>query len=456
MKEYNILIIDDEQTQREVLTGYLRKKGYHTLTADSGEEGIRLVKQNAVDIILSDFKMPDKTGLEVLEEVKKINPEISFVIITAYSTVETAVKAMRMGAYDYISKPVDLDELDLLIEKIIENRSLKSEIRNLKSQLQERHKITSIISQSPRMQEVLSIASRAAESSASILITGENGTGKEVLAKAIHYISSRKDGPFVAVNIPALSENLLESELFGHEKGSFTGADRMRKGRFEIASGGTIFLDEIGDIPPSMQVKLLRVLQEREIERVGGTEKIPVDVRIISATNRNLEQKIKEGTFREDLFYRLNIVTICIPPLRDRKEDILPLIEFFIEKFGRQNNKPGMEISKEAVDSLLKYNFPGNIRELENIIERSVVLSRGLLITLNDLPMNVQGFREESSARQKGSETLNNKIEALERSMIYDALVKMNGNQTQAGRLLGITERNLRYKMKKYDIKFQK
>jgi DNA-binding NtrC family response regulator len=310
MKEYNILVIDDEQTQREVLTGYLKKKGYHILSADSGEEGIRIVKQNAVDIILSDFKMPDKTGLEVLEQVKKINPEISFVIITAYSTVETAVKAMRMGAYDYISKPVDLDELDLLIEKIIENRNLKSEIRNLKSQLQEKHKITSIVSQSPRMEDVLSVASRAAESSASILITGENGTGKEVLAKAVHFISQRKDGPFVAVNIPALSENLLESELFGHEKGSFTGADRMRKGRFEIASGGTIFLDEIGDIPPSMQVKLLRVLQEREIERVGGTEKIPVDVRIISATNRNLEQKIKEGTFREDLFYRLNIVTI--------------------------------------------------------------------------------------------------------------------------------------------------
>ncbi len=456
MKEHNILIIDDEQTQREVLTGYLRKKGYHILSADSGEEGIKLVKQNAVDIVLSDFKMPDKTGLEVLEQVKKINPEISFVIITAYSTVETAVKAMRMGAYDYISKPVDLDELDLLIEKIIEHRNLKSEIRNLKSQLQEKHKITSIISQSPRMQEVLSIASRAAESNASILITGENGTGKEVLAKAIHYISQRKDGPFIAVNIPALSENLLESELFGHEKGSFTGAERLRKGRFEIASRGTIFLDEIGDIPPSMQVKLLRVLQEREIERVGGTEKIPVDVRIISATNRNLEQKIRESTFREDLFYRLNIVTICIPPIRDRKEDILPLIEFFIEKFARQNDKSGMEISKEAVDSLLKYNFPGNVRELENIIERSVVLSRGSLISLNDLPMNVRGFREETSAEQREQETMNDKIEALERSMIYDALAKMNGNQTQAGKMLGITERNLRYKMKKYDIKSQK
>ena len=306
------------------------------------------------------------------------------------------------------------------------------------------------------MEEVLSIASRAAESSASILITGENGTGKEVLAKAVHYISHRKDGPFVAVNIPALSENLLESELFGHEKGSFTGADRMRKGRFEIAGGGTIFLDEIGDIPPTMQVKLLRVLQEREIERVGGTEKIPVDVRIISATNRNLEQKIQEGTFREDLYYRLNIVTISIPPMRERKEDIAPLIEFFIKKYSEQNDKTGMDISKEAVDMLFKYNFPGNVRELENIIERAVVLSRSKTITVNDLPMNVKGFKQETTSVEPDDETLNDRIEALEKSMIYDALTKMNGNQTQAGKLLGITERNLRYKMKKYGIVFQK
>ncbi len=456
MKDYSILIIDDEQTQREVLTGYLKKKGYHLLSADSGEEGIRLIKENMVDIVLSDYKMPDKTGMEVLEEVKGINPEISFVMITAYSTVENAVKAMRLGAYDYLSKPVDLDELDMMIEKITEHRNLKSEIQNLKSQLREKHKLTSIVSQSPKMEEVLSIVSRAADSNASILITGENGTGKEVVAKAVHYISPRKDGPFVAVNIPALSENLLESELFGHEKGSFTGADKMRKGRFEIADGGTIFLDEIGDIPPAMQVKLLRVLQEREIERVGGTEKIPVNVRIISATNKNLEQKIKEGIFREDLFYRLNIVTIFIPPLRERKEDILPMIEFFINKYSVQNNKSGMEISKEAADSLLKYNFPGNVRELENIIERAVVLSRSSLITISDLPMNVRGFKDEVASVTIEDETMNDKIEALEKTMIYDALAKMNGNQTQAGKLLGITERNLRYKMKKYNIKFQK
>lgn len=456
MKDYNILIIDDEQSQREILTGYLKKKGYHILAAESGERGIELVQQNTVDVILSDYKMPDKTGLEVLSEIKRINPGISFVMITAYSTVEIAVQAMRLGANDYISKPVDLDELDIIIDKIIEHRNLKSEIEILRSQLKDKHKLTSIISYSPGMEDVLSIASRAAESSASILITGENGTGKEVLAKAVHYISQRKDGPFIAVNIPALSENLLESELFGHEKGSFTGADRARKGRFELASGGTIFLDEIGDIPQSMQVKLLRVLQEREIERVGGTDSIHVDVRVISATNRNLEQKIKEGTFREDLFYRLNVITINVPPLRERKEDIIPLIDFFLKKYSEQNNKSSIEISKEAVDMLFKYNFPGNVRELENIIERAVVLGRGGMISVNDLPVNVKGFKAESALVQDMDATMTEKIEALEKTMIYDALTKMNGNQTQAGRLLGITERNLRYKMKKYNIRFQK
>ncbi len=337
MKDYTILIIDDEQSQRDILAGYLKKKGYKTLTASSGGEGIKTAKENTVDIILSDFKMPDKTGLEVLESVKKINPEISFVIITAYGTVENAVKAMRTGADDYISKPVDLDELDLLIDRIAEHKNLKSENRMLKSQLQDKYKISSVISNSPSMTEVISIAARVAESKATVLITGENGTGKEVLAKAIHFIGPRKDKPFVAVNIPALSENLIESELFGHEKGAFTGAERMKKGRFEIADKGTIFLDEIGDIPPSVQVKLLRVLQEQQIERVGSSENINIDVRIIAATNRDLEKKIKEGTFREDLFYRLNIVSIKIPPLRERREDIIPMIEYFMDKYSSEN-----------------------------------------------------------------------------------------------------------------------
>ena len=455
MIDYNILVIDDEAAQRDVLTGYLKKKGYQIFAASSGKEGIEITKNEPVDIILSDFKMPDLNGIEVLEQVKKMNPEISFVIVTAYGTVENAVKAMRLGAFDYISKPVDLDELDLMIERIIEHRNLKSENQLLKTQLQEKYKISSIVSQSQKMEEVINVAARVAESKATVLITGENGTGKEVLAKAIHYMSSRKEKPFIAVNVPALTETLLESELFGHDKGAFTGADKMKKGRFEIANGGTLFLDEVGDIPQSIQVKLLRVLQEHQFEKVGGTEKIEVDVRIIAATNKDLEQKIKDGTFREDLYYRLNVVSIKIPPLRERKEDILPMIESFIEKYCKENNKEKLEVSKEVVDTLMKYNYPGNVRELENIIERAVVLTRAhsKVITLNDIPMNIKGFKEEKSIGSLDEGTLTEQVEALEKQLIFDALQQSGGNQTKAGKLLGLTERNLRYKLKKYNIK---
>ena len=453
MIDYNILVIDDEAAQRDVLTGYLKKKGYQIFAASSGKEGIEITKNEPVDIILSDFKMPDLNGIEVLEQVKKMNPEISFVIVTAYGTVENAVKAMRLGAFDYISKPVDLDELDLMIERIIEHKNLKSENQLLKTQLQEKYKISSLVSQSQKMEEVINVAARVAESKATVLITGENGTGKEVLAKAIHYMSSRKEKPFIAVNVPALTETLLESELFGHDKGAFTGADKMKKGRFEIANGGTLFLDEVGDIPQSIQVKLLRVLQEHQFERVGGTEKIEVDVRIIAATNKELEQKIKDGTFREDLYYRLNVVSIKIPPLRERKEDILPMIESFIEKYRKENNKEKLEVSKEVVDTLMKYNYPGNVRELENIIERAVVLTRSKVITLNDIPMNIKGFKEEKSIGSLDEGTLTEQVEALEKQLIFDALQQSGGNQTKAGKLLGLTERNLRYKLKKYNIK---
>ena len=452
MKKYSILLIDDEKSQRDILSGYLKKKGYTIFIAISGEDGIKIAKENLIDIILSDFKMPDMTGIEVLEEVKKMNPEISFIIITAFGTVENAVKAMRLGADDYISKPVDLDELDILIDKIIGHKDLKSENEMLKTQLQEKYRISAVISESPNMANVINIAVRVAESKATVLITGESGTGKEVIAKSIHYLSSRKDKPFVAVNIPALSATLIESELFGHEKGSFTGADKMSKGRFELADKGTIFLDEIGDIPLGTQVKLLRVLQEQQIERVGSAEGINIDTRIIAATNQNLEKKIKDGAFREDLFYRLNIVSINIPPLRERKEDILSLIEFFIKKYSEENHKKDIEISKEALDRLLKYNYPGNVRELENIIERAVVLSRRNVVSVNDLPFGVKGLVEEERLDDLTTGTLSEQVEALEKKMIYNALKKTNGNQTQAGKLLGLTERNLRYKLNKYNI----
>lgn len=453
MKDYTILIVDDEDAQRNILKGHLEKKGYKIFTAASGTEGIKSIQSNIIDIVLSDFKMPDKTGLEVLEEVKKINPEISFVILTAYGTIENAVRAMSLGAFDYISKPVDLDELALMIERIIEHKNLKSEIQLLKSQLREKFKIDSFIYNSSKMEEVLSLAYRAADSKATILINGESGTGKEVLAKSIHYISVRKDKQFIAVNIPALPETLLESELFGHEKGAFTGAEKAKKGRFELADSGTIFLDEIGDIPINLQVKLLRVLQEHQIERVGSTESTDIDVRIIAATHQNLEEKIKDGSFREDLFYRLNIISITIPPLRERKEDILPLIEYFIDKYAKENDKQKLSISKEAVDLLIKYNFPGNVRELENIIERAVVLCRTKVITINDLPNIVSGFKTENEIPINKELTLTDQVEELEKKLIFDALAKANGNQSQAGRILGLTERNLRYKMQKYNIK---
>lgn len=453
MKDYSILVIDDEETQRSILKGYFAKKGYNIFSASSGNEGIEFVKSNLIDIIISDFKMPDKTGLEVLEEVRKINPEISFVILTAYGSVENAVKAMRLGAFDYLSKPVDLDELDLIMDKIIENKNLKSEIQLLKNQLQEKYKLQSFISNSPKMEEALSMAVRAADSKATILITGESGTGKEVLAKSIHYISSRKNKPFIAVNIPALPETLLESELFGHEKGAFTGAEKSKKGRFELADKGTIFLDEIGDIPTNLQVKLLRVLQEQQIEKLGYTEAINVDVRIIAATHQNLEEKIQNGSFREDLYYRLNIVTIHIPPLRERKEDIVPLVEHFVEKYSKENKKQNLELSKEAVGLLMKYSFPGNVRELENIIERSVVLSRNNVITVEDLPKVVKGFKAEVDIKEMKKGNMVDQVENLEKKLIYDALKEANGNQSLAGRMLGITERNLRYKMQKYGIK---
>ncbi|MCJ7554223.1 MAG: sigma-54 dependent transcriptional regulator [Ignavibacteriaceae bacterium] len=453
MKDYSILIIDDEESQRNVLSGYLQKKGFKIFSASSGSAGVELAKNNMIDIVLSDYKMPDKTGLEVLEEVKRINPEMSFVILTAYGTVENAVKAMRLGAYDYISKPVDLDELDLLIERIIETKNLRSEIKLLRTQLFDKFKIDSIISNSPKMEEVLSVSSRAADSKATILITGESGTGKEVLARAIHFISSRKNQPFIPVNIPALPETLLESELFGHEKGAFTGAEKLKKGRFELADKGTIFLDEIGDVPINLQVTLLRVLQEQKIERLGGTENINIDVRIITATHQNLEEKIKEGTFREDLFYRLNIVSINIPPLRERREDILPLIEYFITSYAKENSREKVEISKEAVDLLLKYNYPGNVRELENIIERAVVLCRDNIITLNDIADSVKGLKKESMLAQSDTETLIEQVERLEKKLIFDALSKSNGNQTLAAKMLGLTERNIRYKIQKYGIK---
>lgn len=447
-----ILVVDDESSQRIILVGYLKQKGYEVLEAESAEEAIEVVKSNVIDIVLTDFKMPGKSGFDLLREVKKINPETSVVIITAFGTIEDAVKAMKVGAYDYLTKPIDLDELDLLVKRIVERRHLLSENKMLKEQLSDKYKISGIIAESKKMEEVLSIASRVAESKASVLITGESGTGKELLARAIHFASPRKDKPFVAVNCAALNENLLESELFGHEKGSFTGADKQRIGRFELADGGTLLLDEVGDLPLSTQVKLLRILQEQHFERVGSSKTISVDVRVLAATNKDLSLLIQDDRFREDLFYRLNVITIEIPPLRDRKEDIKPLIDFYTRKFSQETRFPNLNFSKEAMDVLLKYDYPGNVRELENIVHRAVVLARGELITTNEIEVSLSVHSSEKE-QETGVLNLTEQVEQLEKKMVLKALDQTNGNQSKAAGLLGISERNLRYRLNKWGLK---
>jgi Nif-specific regulatory protein len=451
--KFRILIADDEQVQREMLEGFLSKQGYGVGTAADAPQALEKFKRGAFDLVLTDYRMPGMDGIQLLRELKRLNPEVMVVILTAFGTVGTAVAAMKEGAYDYLNKPIDLDELLLLIQRVEKDVSLSRENLELREQLRERFKVDFIISASGRMEEALNLVKRAAPSTATVLILGESGTGKELIARAIHYASPRADKPLVKVNCAALPENLLESELFGHERGAFTGAVGRRIGRFEQADQGTVFLDEIGDLSPALQSKLLRVLQEKEFERVGNSQPLKVDVRIIAATNRNLEDAIKKGTFREDLYYRLNVVTISLPPLRERKEDIPPLIEHFLKKYSGENQKPVVSLSKEARDLLMNYHYPGNIRELENIIERAVVLSRGDSITTQDLPLNLRESKAEDLMKEgAGGRSLPEILEEIERLRINQALGESHGVQTKAAEELGISERVLRYKMKKYGI----
>lgn len=450
----NILIVDDEASQRSILSGYLKKKRHIVHEAESVSRAVERFAVNPVDVILTDFQMPQGTGLDLLKAVKNIHSEAAVIIMTAFGTIEGAVTAMREGAFDYLTKPINLDELDLLLHRVEELHQLKSENLVLRQQLVERHSFAGIISQSAAMEGVLSTAARVAQSSASVLIRGESGTGKELIAKAIHYASSRKDRPFVAVNCAALNDNLLESELFGHEKGAFTGADRQRQGRFELANGGTLFLDEIGDISPATQVKLLRALQEQQFERVGGSETIQVDVRVIAATNKDLADAISKGTFREDLFYRLNVVPVDIPPLRKRREDIAPLLEHSLQRFAKENRRKKLSFSREAWDLLLRYDYPGNVRELENLVQRAVILSRGDHMTTDDLPHVVRSFVTESSIPASQSPlSFDEQIEKLEKELVFDALRVSRNNQSQAAKQLRLSERNLRYRLKKWGVK---
>lgn len=453
MTKARILIAEDEKVQRDLLEGFLKKEGFSVDGVANGREAVQKLKENFFDIGLIDYKMPEIDGLQTLREIRRLYPDLPVVMMTAYGTVETAVAAMKEGALDYLTKPIDLEELLLILQKTLERSNLIQENRALKIQLQERYQFNNVVYGSPKMEEVMSLVARVAPSQATILIRGESGTGKEMIASAIRYASPRSTKPFVKVNCSALPEALLEAELFGHEKGAFTGAVQKRVGRFEEVEGGTLFLDEIGDLSPVIQVKLLRILQEKEFQRLGSNVTLKTDVRVIAATHRNLEQAMEEGRFREDLYYRLNVISIILPPLRERREDIPLLIDHFLKKYSKENQKPISDVSKEARALLLRHPYPGNVRELENLIERAVVLSRGDIITTQDLPFHLREERSESlwppSKREK---SLPESLEEIERDLIAKALHEHEGVQTRAAESLGISERVLRYKVKKYRI----
>jgi len=438
----HILIVDDEESQRTLLAGYLKKKGFTVTTAASGREAIEKNRTEGYELAILDLKMPEIDGIETMAKMKEIDPQTFFLILTGYGTVESAVHAMKLGAYDYLSKPVNLDELDLLIERIRSEQTVHAELETLREEVAEQFKTDSFVAESKEMTEVLHLVSRIAKSDATVLILGESGTGKEIVARLIHQASTRKQQRFIPISCAALPETLLESELFGYERGAFTGADKRKIGKFELAHRGTLFLDEIGDVPLSTQAKLLRVLQEFTFERLGSTTPLKVDVRLISATNQNLKKKIQEGTFREDLFYRLNVITVHLPSLRERKEDIKPLIEPFIKKLSSRSSRNIKDVSKAALDKLLRYDWPGNIRELENIIERAMVLCRSDIIDAQDVPFETQPVTQSSGEL----------LQDVEKEHITTVLRKAGWNLSRAAEKLGIHRNTLRAKIREYGI----
>jgi DNA-binding NtrC family response regulator len=453
MQPFAILIVDDEAAQRAMIRGFLQKQGWRVSDVGSGAEALQAVQHETFDLVITDYKMPSMSGFEVLQGIKQINPAIPVVILTAYGTVDSAVEAMKAGAYDYLAKPIDLDELLHLIDRVQERWRLVTEVQELRQELVQRFRFDQIIGASGKMQEVLSLVARVSQTPATVLIRGESGTGKELIAKAIHYNSQRCDGPFVKVNLAALPDTLLESELFGHEKGAFTGAMERRIGRFEAADQGTIFLDEIGDLSLPLQVKLLRVLQEREFERLGSNRSTHVDIRIIAATNQDLEAAVQARHFREDLYYRLNVVTIFLPPLRERREDIPLLIEHLLRKFSGSTGKDVHAVSREAMDTLMKYAYPGNVRELENLLERAVILARHDAIRVEDLPLHLRQSTDDLPQPAIADDaSLPEVLTSIEKQIIQRALERHDGIQVRAAEELGISERVLRYKMRKHGL----
>lgn len=446
MTKGRILVVDDEPNARTALAEILREEDFNVETAADGFKGLARFEEMGPDLVLTDLKMPGMDGVELLRKLRATNPELPVILMTAFGAVETAVTAMREGAADYLTKPLNTDELLLVIERALERVRLRRETHELRTQLAERYRFDNIVGSSPEMQEVFKSVAQVAPSRATVLLTGESGTGKELVAAAIHHRSPRKDGPFVRLHCAALAETLLESELFGHERGAYTGADRRREGRFEQADGGTLFLDEIGEITPSTQVKLLRVLQEREFERVGGNQTLRVDVRVIAATNRDLRQLVSEGSFREDLYYRLNVINILLPPLRKRPSDVPALAMHFLERFARENDKQVQRFSDGALAMLAGYPWPGNVRELENVVERAVVLADGETVEAHHLPTELAVANTESLApRIPGSSMAD-----IERHAILKTLEAHGGSTSKAADVLGISVRKIQYKLHEY------
>ncbi len=448
-----ILIVDDERSMRELLSIMLRKEGYEVVTADDGETALRFIHGEIFDLVITDIKMHKIDGISVLRTVKEVSPETIVIVITAYATTETAVDAMKLGAYDYITKPFKNDEIRMVIQKALERRLLRKENILLRREIESRAGFENFIGKSGSMQRIFALIRQVADTRSRILISGESGTGKELVARAIHSQSSRKNEPFVTVNCGALPETLLESELFGYMKGAFTGAIANKQGLFEAAHGGTLFLDEISATTAALQIKLLRVLQDREFKRVGGTADIKVDVRILAASNRDLQDDVRKGLFREDLYYRLNVIPICLPPLRDRKEDIPLLIDLFLKKNAAGH--PPKRVTHEAMQSFLAYRWPGNVRELENTIERLAILTTGDIITPDHLP---DAFRSGSVSSElvprdipDAGIDLEKLLQNAERTLLYRALERAGGIKTEAAKLLGLSFRSFRHRLQKYE-----
>ena len=441
----SILIVEDEAKMRRLLELNLSEEGFTTHAAADAEEGLKLLNREAIDLVVTDFKLPGMNGLEFLQAIKRIDASLPVVIMTAYGSVESAVEAMKVGASDYVLKPFSLAEMSLVIRKELDSHKLREENRSLREALGQRYEYANVVAKSEKMQAVLALVERVAPTNSTVLLGGESGVGKDLIARAIHEHSHRASGPFIKINSTAIPENLLESELFGYEKGAFSGATTSKPGKFELADKGTLFLDEIGDVPPAIQVKLLRVLQERQFERLGGTKTLKVDVRLIAATNRDLRAALEEGTFREDLYYRLNVVAIDIPPLREHKEDIPALANFFLERFARESGKSVRGIAPAAMQLLMDFHWPGNVRELENILERGVTLSSSAMLDAADIHLDSRVQHPSSGSQPVLPEGMT--LEKWEQEIIREALSRASGNKSQAARALGLSRNALRYRL---------